>query len=326
MTAPEQTRQQRVLVIGSLNVDLSVSTRRIPVGGETVTGSPLRSSPGGKSANQAVAAALMGTDVALVGAVGADQHGEFLKRAVSACGVDASHVHTVDFEPTGSALITVDASAENTIVVSPGANAHLQPAHLPEVLLGQADIISLALEIPLVTVEYAARRGSENGAMVVLNLSPFRNISTELLSATSLLLVNEHELAALTGPTDDANDWTATRNTLQQLGARTTVVTLGPKGCVILDSDSVIEFPGVPIQATDTTGSGDAFTGSLLSGLAKGLTLHDAVKLANTVGAYTATRRGAQSSYPSTAELETWNRSQQIPEHHHLLAQIHKPV
>jgi len=309
MTPIEHQKNQKnhqVLVVGSLNIDLSVSTQRIPQGGETVTGSPLTTSPGGKSANQAVAAASMGADVTLIGSIGDDTHGRFVADAVASRGVDTSHLVIDPTQPTGSALITVDENAENTIVVSPGANANLQPENIPEEILAHADIISLTLEIPPDTVARVARRGHQSGATVVLNLSPHAEVPQALLQDIGILLINEHELAALIGEPTSDKDWKMIRGALQDRGIRTTVVTLGPQGCVILENAAIKEIPGVNIEAIDTTGSGDGFAGALLAALSRGDTLHSAAKLANTVGAYTATRRGAQSSYPTTSELQRW--------------------
>ena len=316
--------QQHVLVVGSLNIDLSVTTHRIPRGGETLMGSPLRTSAGGKSANQAVAAAALGAPVKLLGAVGDDAHGAEARMSVSARGVDTRLVRTVHGTPTGSALIVVDGNAENTIVVSPGANAELSPADVADDVVAQAGLVCLALESPAATVQHTAQLAARNGSMVVLNLSPYQPVPSGLLESTSLLIVNEHELASLIGASGADHDWSAIRGQLRELGISTSVVTLGPMGCMILDSGYTEAVPGLSIDAVDTTGSGDAFAGALAAGLAGGLGLRDAASLANAAGAYAATRPGAQDSYPSLLDLQRWIRQLASPAEGEELARIER--
>lgn len=298
----------RIVVVGSLNADLVVQVPRLPGPGETVGGSELTVLPGGKGANQAAAAGRLGGDVALLGLVGDDPHGRLLLDAAESAGVDTRAVTRLPGVATGTAVIAVDAAGENTIIVSPGANGHLDPAHLDAGLLGAAGVLCLCLEVPQQTVLAAARLARGSGAAVVLNLSPSAPVPAELLALTDVLLVNDHEAADLLGPDVVAAGWPAVGEALAVRGVTRAVVTLGPRGAVVLEPSAagthrVVEVPAVPVEAVDTTGCGDAFTGALATRLAAGASLVDAARFAAQVGAVAATRRGAQSSYPTLAEV-----------------------
>lgn len=291
-----------VLVVGSLNTDLTVRTDRLPRPGETVAGSPLATLPGGKGANQAVAAARLGARVEMVGAVGADGHGEMLLGALRAAGVGTRHVRRLPGTATGSALIVVDRAGENTIVVSPGANGELLPEHAEPFVAG-AGVLCLCLEIPLPTVLAAARAGRECGTRVVLNLSPAMAVPRELLAATDVLLVNGHEAAELLGLDAEPRDWRARADDLRRAGVGEAVVTLGAAGAVVFAADGrATAVPAPAVTAVDTTGCGDAFTGALAARLAADDGLVPAARVACAVAALAATRTGAQNSYPSAEE------------------------
>ncbi|MBO0898168.1 MULTISPECIES: ribokinase [Arthrobacter] len=298
----------KVVVVGSLNADLTVRTDRFPQPGETLNGSELVIVPGGKSANQAAAAAILGADVRLFGAVGADGHGDLLLKAAAAAGVDASRVLRRTDTATGTAMIVVDAAGENTIIVSPGANGTVTGAELPENLFDDAAVLTLSLEVPLDAVTAAARAGHDAGAQVLLNLSPYREVPAELLALTDVLLLNTHEAALVTGLTDPAADWEAVIAVLGQLGVRRTIITLGGDGAVVLDgtaqgADRVVSVAPTRVTAVDTTGCGDAFTAATAARLAAGDSLVEAATFAARAGALAATREGAQSSYSALAEL-----------------------
>lgn len=299
------TTASSIVIVGSLNADLTVRTARLPQGGETVPGSPLTVQPGGKSSNQAAAAALLGASVQLIGAVGADAHGALLLTAARRAGVDVSKVVELADVATGTAVIIVDEQAENIIVISAGANGELVPAVVPEDLLRTASVVCLALEVPLHTVTYAAVTAAASGAEVVLNLSPYQPVPRELMEATSLLILNEHELKQLTGIEPDEN-WEAVKATLAEHGIRRAVVTLGAAGSVVIDGDELTRLAAPRIFAVDTTGSGDAFTGALAAGLAAGMDLVSAARVGGDAGAYAATGHGAQSSYPTREVLRSW--------------------
>lgn len=283
----------QVLVIGSANADLVVPVDRRPGGGETVLGGDTVLSPGGKGANTAVAAARLGADVALLGAVGDDPYGELLKRSLGESGVNTTPLRTSE-RPTGIAYITVTPDGENSILVSPGANSGLRPEDID---LDGAEIVVLSLEIPLDTVEHAVAKAAEAGVRTLLNLSPAVELSAKTLENLDVLLVNEHEAAFLLGGEADFPK-------LLDLGPKAAVVTLGAKGAAVVTADGVTEVPSPKVEAVDTTGAGDAFAGALATSLAKGDELADAARKAVKVAAITVTRQGAQPSYPTASELE----------------------
>ncbi|MFE6610108.1 ribokinase [Amycolatopsis sp. NPDC057786] len=283
----------QVLVIGSANADLVVPVDRRPGGGETVLGGDTVLSPGGKGANTAVAAARLGADVALLGAVGDDPYGELLKRSLAESGVNTDSLRTSE-RPTGIAYITVTPDGENSILVSPGANSSLRPE---DVDLDGAEIVVLSLEIPLETVEHAVVQAVEHQVKTLLNLSPAAELSAKTLQGLDVLLVNEHEAAFLLGGDADFPK-------LLDLGPKAAVVTLGAKGAAVVTADGVTEVPSPKVEAIDTTGAGDAFAGALATSLAKGDELADAARKAVKVAAITVTRQGAQPSYPTASELE----------------------
>ena len=298
----------KVVVVGSLNADLTVRTERFPQPGETLNGSELVIVPGGKSANQAAAAAILGAEVRLFGAVGADGHGDLLLQAAADAGVDASRVLRRTGTATGTAMIVVDAAGENTIIVSPGANGTVTGAELPADLFEGAAVLCLSLEVPLEAVTAAARAGHDAGTQVLLNLSPYREVPAELLDFTDVLLLNTHEAALVTGLADPASDWEAVIAALGELGVRRTIITLGGDGAVVLDgtaadADRVVTVAPTRVTAVDTTGCGDAFTAATAARLAAGDSLADAATFAARAGALAATREGAQSSYSALLEL-----------------------
>ncbi|KQO61243.1 ribokinase [Curtobacterium sp. Leaf261] len=305
MTAPAQDHG-RIVVVGSLNADLVVRTDRFPKAGETLRGEDLAILPGGKSANQAVAAGRLGGSVAIVGAVGADGNGTMLLDSVRDAGVDVRAVRVLDDVATGTAVITVDADGENTIVISAGANGRLTPADVDaadEVFAG-ASVLGLCLEVDVDVVLEAARRAHDAGVTVLTNLSPFGEVPPELLRHTDVLLVNEHEAAQLVDSSGE-RDWRALAGLLAERGVHRTIVTTGGAGCVVLDGDAAPEtVASVRVDAVDTTGCGDAFMGAVALRLADGDALVDAARFAVGVGAFAATRPGAQASYPTRSELE----------------------
>jgi ribokinase len=306
---------RRVLVVGSLNADLTVRTRRLPGPGETVTGSDLVISPGGKSSNQAAAAALLGADVALLGRVGRDGNGDLLLERLQATGVDTGHVERLDEVATGTALIAVDDAGENSIIVSPGANGHLtaQDVEQADGFFSDAAVLCLCLEVGLPAVRAAARAGTAAGVRVILNPSPFDDVSEDLLGLVDVLVVNQHELRDLVGARTvgegDEPDWDQIAGSLAGRGPDHLVVTLGARGAVALALGAgrptqVHRAPAPRITAVDTTGSGDAFLGALSHRLAAGDDIAAAARFAAQVGAFAATRPGAQASYPTPGELE----------------------
>ncbi|MEU1373729.1 ribokinase [Streptomyces triculaminicus] len=295
-----------VLVVGSANADLTVRVDRRPGPGETVLGTDLVESAGGKGANQAAAAARLGARTALLARVGDDAFGELLLDAQRDAGTELRHVLVEKGARTGTAMIVVGPDGDNSIVVSPGANAALSPADVTaarEVIAASA-VLSLQLEVPERTVRAAVAVAAETGTRVVLNPSPTPEVlDPALLAAADPLVVNEHEARRLSGhPDGDPGRWAAA---LRDLGARSVVVTLGAHGALALDADAAepASVPGVEVEVVDTTGAGDAFTGALAARLARGASLAEAARYAVRVGAASVTREGAQPSYPTAEEL-----------------------
>lgn len=294
----------RIVVIGSMNADLTVRTTRLPRPGETLTGSDLEINPGGKSSNQAAAAAQLGSQVDLVAKVGQDAYADVLRDAAQDAGVNISAVTAQAGAATGTAMIAVDDHAENFIIVSPGANAHVTPEtvrHHADVLDG-ADVLCLCLEIGHDAVLAAAEEAHRRGVTVITNLSPYAQVDPALLAATDVLLVNEHEYADVTGA--DGLDDAAAR--LGRVGVRQAVITLGADGALVVDGSQTTRVSSPVVDAVDTTGCGDAFTGALAHRLAAGDDLAAAAAFAATVAAFAATRPGAQRSYPTPDELHAF--------------------
>ncbi|MCX5133069.1 MULTISPECIES: ribokinase [unclassified Streptomyces] len=292
-----------LLVVGSANADLVVRVERRPAAGETVLGSDLVVHPGGKGANQAVAAARLGARTALLARVGDDGHGRLLLDAQRAAGVDTVGV-LVGGAPTGVALITVDPSGDNSIVVSPGANGRLAPEDVRAAgsLFHASRVVSAQLEIPLETVVEVVRSLAEGGRLV-LNPSPPRPLPSEVLAACDPLIVNEHEARVIAGDDlgDSPEDWA---RALLALGPRSVVITLGAAGALVAErAGARVRVPSVRVAAVDTTGAGDAFTAALAWRLGRGESLPEAAGYAARVGAAAVTRAGAQESFPTAEEV-----------------------
>lgn len=282
-----------VIVVGSINQDVSVSVPSFPSAGQTVLGGALAITPGGKGANQAVAAARLGATVTMVGRVGDDAAGHAMLDNLSANGVDVSKVEYELDTPTGTAMISIDESGENSIVVAPGANALLVPEDLPR-LTGR--VLLLQLEIPIATVVAAAR--DFNGT-VILNPAPARALPDELLEYVDVLVPNEGELAAITGIVDPVD---AARSLV---GPRWVAITRGERGALLVDRDHAIAIEAPAVEAVDTTGAGDAFCGALAAELARGMDVEAACATAVRAGAHAVTRLGAQTALPTRSELGT---------------------
>ncbi|MFO7191675.1 MULTISPECIES: ribokinase [Thermocrispum] len=287
-----------LIVVGSANVDLIVPVDRHPRPGETVLGGDTVTAPGGKGANTAVAAAragAAGVGVALLGAVGSDANGELLLTALGDAGVDTSWVQRTD-GPSGAAYIAVDREGENTIVVSPGANARVDTAMVDRAAdaIRAAAVLFAVLEVPLPTVEYAARIAAGAGVRVVVNASPVAKLPDETMRVLDPLIVNQHEAAALLPGRHAAADGAELAEALRQLGPRSVVVTLGADGAVVADAEGLTKVPAPQVDVVDTTGAGDAFAGTLCSHLAAGSSLREATGKAVVRAAEVVTRHGAQ--------------------------------
>ncbi|WP_103529574.1 MULTISPECIES: ribokinase [unclassified Streptomyces] len=293
-----------LLVVGSANADLVVGVDRRPGAGETVLGSDLVVHPGGKGANQAVAAARLGARAALLARVGDDAHGALLRESLRAAGADTTGV-LVGGAPTGVALITVDPSGDNSIVVSPGANARLTPGDVRAAapLVARSRVVSTQLEIPLETVAELART-LPSGTRLVLNPSPPAPLPADVLAACDPLVVNEHEARFILGGDAGSGpeEWA---RALRELGPRSVVVTLGADGALVDSGAGAVRVASPRVAAVDTTGAGDAFTAALAWRLGSGDDLVTATRFAVRVGAAAVTEEGAQRSFPTVEDLVT---------------------
>lgn len=305
-------RPGNVVVVGSANVDLVVDVPRHPGGGETILGGDLRRSPGGKGANQAVAAARAGgADTSFVGALGHDESGELLLASLDGAGVRTDLVEHVE-APTGTALITVSPDGENAIVVAPGANSHVRIGSAQAERLGAADVVLAQLEIPL-DVVLAAAAVRRPGAVLALNAAPSRDLPDEMWAVLDLLVVNEHEALDLAGAAaaDDAVERLAAI-LLERVPA--VVVTLGGAGCLVAQRGAdPVRVAAPRVDAVDTTGAGDTFCGVLAAALAGGSTLVDAARTASFAGALAVTRPGAQDAVPTADEVTTFAHPEPQP-------------
>ncbi|MFJ4692075.1 ribokinase [Streptomyces sp. NPDC088766] len=298
-----------LLVVGSANADLVIGVERRPAAGETVLGSDLAVHPGGKGANQAVAAARLGARTALLARTGDDAYGRLLLDSQRAAGVDTVGV-LVGGAPTGIALITVDPSGDNSIVVSPGANGRLTPDDVRAAtgLVRASRVVSAQLEIPLETVVEVVRNLAP-GSRFVLNPSPPRPLPAEVLAACDPLIVNEHEAKVVLGETGTGDtvadgrpeEWA---RSLLAKGPKSVVVTLGSQGALVASAEGVERVAAVKVDAVDTTGAGDSFTAALAWKLGAGASLAEAAAYAARVGAVAVTRPGAQESFPTAAEVD----------------------
>lgn len=298
----------RLLVVGSTNVDLFATVPRHPAPGETLIGRGGERAAGGKGANQALAAALQGAEVTFVGAVGDDPDARTALAGLRAADVDLTSVRTVPGTPTGLAIITVSEDGENTIVVVPGANAHVgvEQARAAVAGMGEGDLLLMQGEVPRDTTEAAVRTAREGGRRVVLNVAPWMALDHDVLTVADPLVLNEHEAALATaelGLTSEDGSPASMARALCGAGTPSVVITLGAEGAVVATGpDAVASVPSPHVSATDSTGAGDAFTGALAARLLEGDDLETAVRHAVRVGAYAVQHPGAQPSYPGAGD------------------------
>jgi ribokinase len=308
MPSPDQPR---LCVLGSINMDLVVRTPRLPVAGETVMGGPLSKFPGGKGANQAVAAARMGAAVSFVGAVGVDENGAELVAALGAEGIDVSRVARRGDSHTGVAMISVGDDARNTIIVAPGANGMVavEAVTAARDWISAADVLVMQLEVPLEVVTHAAFVARDLGTSVMLNAAPAVKLPAELFGAVDVLIVNESEAAALTG--FDGVEPERLAAGLANVGPRTVVVTAGERGAWYVHDREVVHTPAFKVEAMDTVGAGDAFVGVFaarwaehrIAGALDGMGVMDAMCWASAAGALATMRAGAIPSLPTREEI-----------------------
>jgi ribokinase len=293
-----------IVVVGSINMDLVIRTAKIPMPGETVLGKDLQTFPGGKGANQAVALARLGAQVTMVGKVGEDTFGSELVANLEREGIDITHVRMQGGVSSGIALITLDASGQNSIVVAQGANMHLMPEEVVEVwgLIQDVDSVLVQLEIPLETVQTAVRLGKDRGARVILNPAPAPTepLSPRIYEAVDILTPNESEAKSLTG----SSDLEGAAQRMLEWGVKGVVITCGDSGVLVAGRDRPIEnYPAFEVEVVDTVAAGDAFAGGLGVALAEGMSMGEALQFAQAAAALSVTRRGAQPSLPTRQEV-----------------------
>jgi ribokinase len=293
----------RVIVAGSINMDVVATANRHPKSGETVAGEQLHFIPGGKGANQAVAAAKLGAETLMIGKLGNDGFGDELNRFLRTQGVNLSHVTRTAKSATGTALIVV-ANSENTIVVVPGANDLLKAGDVSNVSFAVDDILVSQFEIPIETVEAFFRQGKSLGARTILNPAPAKSANKSLLELADVLVVNETELAFFTGQEVDDDAIREAAATVRTDPSQVIIVTLGAKGAFVLNGRDSFSIAGRQVSALDTTGAGDCFVGALASELAKGVHVNLAVNRANIAASICVERLGAGPSMPTAFEVD----------------------
>ncbi|HEY8677344.1 MAG TPA: ribokinase [Candidatus Dormibacteraeota bacterium] len=297
----------RIVVLGSLNMDLVAHVPHLPSAGETVLAQPLQTFPGGKGANQAAAAARLGGRVSIIGRVGADAFGTSLLEALARDGVDTTAVERDGATPTGTAIILVDPQGENVIAVSPGANATLTVDAVDRALqtLGSDDMLVIQLEIPATVVRQALTGARERGVRTLLNAAPIRGLDPALLRGLDILVVNEPETAALVGRSvTDLTAAMAAALELHERGVGLAVVTLGAAGAVFSQNGTAERVEPFPVTAVDSTAAGDAFVGAMAAAMIDAIPTTQALRLASAAGAAAASRPGAHSSLPRRRDLE----------------------
>ena len=300
-----------ITVVGSLNMDFVVQVEKLPLPGETVLGGGFATIPGGKGANQAMAAGKLGGRVRMVGRVGDDVFGRQLMDNLASAGVDTGAVLATAGTPSGVALIFVQAGGQNQIVVASGANARLAPGDVSPALEGASGFLLLQLESPMETIEAAASLGRRQGMTVVLDPAPARPLSDSLLARVDVLTPNETEAMVLLDRrqgTVSLADAPEVARALLRRGPRAVILKMGEKGAFLDDGTGGRHVPGLEVNAVDATAAGDTFNGALAVALAEGRPMAESLAFANAAAAISVTRLGAQASIPTRDEVEKVRR------------------
>lgn len=295
----------KIVVIGSSNVDLTIKSEKLPSPSETVLGGNFNKFSGGKGANQAIAIARWGGKVSFISKVGNDDFGKELIALYKAENITTDYIFTDAKLPTGVALILIDDSGENIISVASGANANLSIENINLVLkeIDKAQLVLMQLEIPIETVEYVAKRASKKGAKVILNPAPMTYLPDELISSLYAIIPNKIEAELLSGI--KISDWVTAKHAadlISQKGVEVVVITLGAKGALIKEGKNYYTIPAIKVEAVDTTAAGDTFCGVFTVGLSEGLSVKKAVEMATIAASISVTKEGAQASIPYRIE------------------------
>lgn len=311
-TKTKTKTSKQILVVGSSNTDMVINSKSIPRIGETVLGGVFFMNPGGKGANQAVACARLGGNVTFVCKTGNDIFGHQSQQQFEEEEINTSYVFSDLKKPSGVALIFVDENGENSISVASGSNSSLLPSDisLAEDAIEKADLILIQLEIPMESVEFTAKLAKEKGKLVILNPAPAPSIplSTDLLKNIYLINPNEIEAEIISGiKIIDMETAILAAKKINEMGVANVIITLGRKGALLYDGINAEFIPGHKVNALDSTGAGDCFSGALAIAISEGYTIPDAVRFANKAAAISVTRQGAQSSLPYRAEVDIWN-------------------
>lgn len=296
-----------IAVIGSINTDMVVKANRLPVPGETILGGVFHMSPGGKGANQAISTARLGAKTNFISKVGYDLFGIQVLEQCRSEGIDTEFIFSDSKNPSGVALISVDTWGENCIMVASGANMSLSIANINEAKqkILEADVLLMQLEVPIATVEYAAKLAKDNGVKVILNPAPANYLSNDFMKNVHTILPNRIEAEMLSGiRVVDVDSAARAAEVISSKGIQNVVITLGVDGAYVKEGDISRMIPAVEVETTDTTGAGDVFCGAFSVRLAEGYSLMEAVEYANEAAAIAVTRIGAQSAIPYRAEVE----------------------
>lgn len=304
----------KIVVVGSLNMDLVACAPRIPVVGETITGHTYFDEPGGKGANQAYAVGKLGGKISMLGRVGSDDFGRRMRENLAQVGCDVSGIEIINGSQSGIALIFVADDGHNTIIIVPGANDRLSPEDIEAAKgsLKGSSLVLLQLENPLPTVIAAARAGRVAGARVVLDPAPARPLPDELFGLVDIMTPNETEAAILAGLQPSRLDTRQAAEIAQKLrakGTKTVIVKLGDQGCLLVEDGEPQVFPAPQVKAVDTTAAGDVFNGALAVALAEGADLARACQFANACAALSVSRMGTQAATPSREEVDAFRAS-----------------
>ncbi len=305
---------EKIVVIGSSNIDLIVTMDHFPNVGETIEGNTFQQAMGGKGANQAIAAKRAGGNVSFMTSVGDDLYGQSAMSYYNKEGLNVSSSLVNVDKSTGTALIWVDKNGENSIVIIPGANELLSPDYIVtnQEIIDNADILVLQMEIPYETVKTACKLAFQKGKKIILNVAPAYPVDEEILRSVHYLVVNENEAEVISGGKIEEVGTHGIAEMLLEKGVQNVILTLGKEGCIFKNSNDFLRIPAFTVKAKDSTGAGDTFCGALAAGISKGVELKDALLYASAAAALSVTKMGAQPSIPTEKEINEFLNTKSI--------------